>query len=108
MKQLLEALSATLMNPNGPEQGISVGHDVDEGWHVKFQIQNGPIKENGVNGIQVTDMLGYVLEVYRALNRSFPCRENSLTITKLEEAIHWQDARTKDRIARSVEGENKL
>jgi len=30
-----------------------------------------------------------------------------LTITKIEEALHWQDARTKDRLKRNVEGQNK-
>ena len=33
-------------------------------------------------------------------------REKSLTLTKLEEAIHWQEARTKDRQRRNVEGRN--
>ena len=75
---------------------------------VGFTIQDGPIGNAGVNGIQVTDMLEYVKEVYVSLNKAFPCRENSLTITKIEEAIHWQDARTKDRENRKVEGKNEL
>jgi len=73
---------------------------------VRFTIQDGPIGDVGINGIQVTDMLEYINEVYKSLNKAFPCRENSLTITKIEEAIHWQDARTKDRVARNVEGKN--
>ncbi len=86
----------------GIMQTISVSGNV-----VTFTIQDGPINEVGVNGIQVTDMLEYVKEVYKSLNTAFPCRENSLTITKIEEAIHWQDARTKDRQERGVEGHNK-
>jgi hypothetical protein len=43
----------------------------------------------------------------QSLNEAFPCRENALTITKIEEAIHWQNARTKDRLSRKVEGQNK-
>ena len=38
------------------------------------------------------------------LNKDYPCRENAITITKLEEALMWQDARTKDRDGRGVEG----
>jgi hypothetical protein len=34
----------------------------------------------------------------------FRCRENSLAITHLEEALHWCKARTADREARKVEG----
>jgi len=77
------------------------------GSAVTFVLQDGPISEAGVNGIQITDMLEYVKEVYKSLNAAFPCRENSITITKIEEAIHWQDARTKERKSRGVEGKNK-
>jgi hypothetical protein len=75
---------------------------------VSFTIQSDPIKEVGVNGCQALDMLVYVKFLFESLNEAFPCRENSLTITKIEEAIHWQEARTKDRERRKVEGENKL
>lgn len=57
---------------------------------VSFKIQDGPIKEVGLNGCQVTDMLKFSLEVYKGLQADFPCRENAITITKLEEAIMWQ------------------
>jgi hypothetical protein len=52
-------------------------------------------------------MLKYVKCLFESLNEAFPCRENALSITKIEEAIHWQDARTKDRQRRQVEGYNK-
>jgi hypothetical protein len=74
---------------------------------VKFTIQSDPIAEVGVNGIQALDMLKYTKCLFQSLNEVFPCRENALTITKLEEAIHWQDAHTKDRMRREVEGKNK-
>jgi hypothetical protein len=75
---------------------------------VSFTIQSDPIKEVGVNGCQALDMLTYIKFLFESLNEAFPCRENSLTITKIEEAIHWQEARTRDRQQRGVEGENKL
>jgi len=78
-----------------------------EGNRLSANIQDGPIDSVGVNGIQVTDLLDYIKEVYKSLNSAYPCRENSLTITKIEEAIHWQDARTKDRESRGVEGKNE-
>jgi len=74
---------------------------------VKFTIQSDPISEVGLNGIQAVDMLEYVKCLFESLNESFPCRENSLTITKIEEAIHWQHARTRYRLNRGVEGKNK-
>lgn len=87
---------------------------VDETIHIKvednkviFWIQDGPIKEHGINGIQAVDMLEYNLELFKSLNKAFPCRENALTITKIEEAIHWQTARTTDRVKRDVEGKSE-
>lgn len=74
---------------------------------VSFTIQSDPISEVGVNGVQALDMLKYVKCLFQSLNEAFPCRENALTITKIEEAIHWQDARTKDRQRRNVEGKNE-
>ncbi len=60
---------------------------------VSFVIQSDPIGEVGVNGVQALDMLEYVKCLFQSLNEAYPCRENALTITKIEEAIHWQDAR---------------
>jgi hypothetical protein len=37
----------------------------------------------------------------------FKCRENALALTKLEEALHWLNHRTRDRQSRGVEGINK-
>ena len=74
---------------------------------VSFTIQSDPISEVGINGCQALDMLEYTKCLFQSLNDAFPCRENALTITKIEEAIHWQDARTKDRLSRQVEGQNK-
>lgn len=71
---------------------------------VKFIIQSDPIGEVGINGVQALDMLEYTKCLFQSLNDAIPCRENALTITKIEEAIHWQEARTKDRLKRAVEG----
>lgn len=75
---------------------------------VSFTIQSDPISEVGVNGVQALDMLKYTKCLFESLNDVFHCRENALTITKIEEAIHWQEARTRDRQIRNVEGQNKI
>lgn len=74
---------------------------------VSFTIQSDPIGEVGVNGVQAIDMLKYTKCLFESLNEVFPCRENTLTITKIEEAIFWQEKRTKDRQRRNVEGKNE-
>ncbi len=79
----------------------------DEHNAITFKIQNGPIKENGINGCQVDTMIETAVTIIKGLNKSFPCRENSIAITKLEESLMWLEIRQKDREARGVEGHNK-
>ncbi len=74
---------------------------------VKFTIQSDPVSEVGVNGLQATDILEYVKNLFESLNAEVPCRENSLTITKIEEAINWQYARERKRIAAGIEGKQQ-
>jgi len=38
------------------------------------------------------------------LQSKFPCRENAIVITKLEESLMWLNKRTADRLKRGVEG----
>lgn len=83
---------------------IFVDHDVNM---ISFRIQNGPIKEVGKNGCQVEDIIAVSKHIIEQLNAKFPCRENSMIITKLDEAIMWSKKRTADRQARQVEGLSK-
>ncbi len=69
-----------------------------------FIVQDGVISENGVNGLQAQDILMFVRELFASLNAEHPCRENSLTITHIDEAYNWQTRRTMDRQIRGVEG----
>jgi hypothetical protein len=75
---------------------------------VSFTIQSDPIKEVGVNGCQAIDMLKYTKFLFESLNDIFPCPENGLSIRAIDEAIFWQEVRTKNRTQRNVEGENLI
>jgi hypothetical protein len=106
MKHLNKAVSETLAQLN-PEL-LAVPPYISVDAHIlTMKIQSDPIGMVGINGIQASDMLIFVKELFKSLNAAFPCRENALTITKLEEAMHWQEARTKDRVIRAVEGKNE-
>ena len=87
-----------------PKNFIYVRNDKNS---LSFTIQNGPIKENGVNGCQVETIVEVAKKIVEGLNAKFPCRENAMMITKLDEAIMWSKKRTADREDRCVEGENK-
>lgn len=71
---------------------------------ISFVVQQGAIKENGVNGCQIDDMIWAVATIIRSFNARFPCRENSCAITHLDEAMMWLEKRKKDRETRNVEG----
>ena len=93
------------VNWNHPTSNfIEINHQCNA---ITFKIQNGPIKEMGVNGCQVTDMIVVAQHIIEGLDKYYPCRENAMTITKLDEALMWQIKRTKDREDRGVEGLNK-
>lgn len=73
---------------------------------LSFTLQNGPIKEVGVNGCQVDTVIESALLILQGFQASHPCRENALAITKLQEALFWLEMRTRDREVRGVEGTN--
>ena len=77
---------------------------IHKGITVQFTLQNGPVKEEGVNGCQVLDMMYFTRNMIIALNGDFPCEENKATIEYLNQAIIKQVERTANRVARGVEG----
>jgi hypothetical protein len=85
-----------------PNHDIYLRHDVDS---LTFNMMTKPASEGG-KGCQLTDLITTSLVMLRYFNEKFPCRENSITITKLEEALMWQKKRTEDRESRGVEGKN--
>lgn len=74
---------------------------------ISFTLQNGPIKEVGVNGCQVLTLIQAAAIIIQSLNDKFPCSENEETLLSLNNAIEAQYRRTKDREERKVEGYSK-
>lgn len=87
-------------NPTGGNvRGIGLSID----W------QNGPLgrgeDRKEPNGVFVETVIAAALQRIEAYQASkFKCRENALAITKLEEALHWLNARTNRRESQQVEG----
>jgi len=59
------------------------------------------------DGTTNEEVIEVLIDRLNYLNGKFPCRENSLAITKLEEALMWLNKRTADRLKRGVEGKNQ-
>lgn len=88
-----------------PSNHIYVRQDKNS---IAFTLQKGPIKEVGKNGCQVDALISAARSIIGGLNNQHPCRENALAITKLDEALHWLDHRTKEREKRGVEGTSDI
>ena len=58
------------------------------------------------NGTTNEEVLAMLIDRMNYLQAKFPCRENALVITKLEESLMWLNKRTADRLARGVEGKH--
>ncbi len=85
-------------NPNRPGQILQF-------------IEKTPSDQTGglltkCDGTTNEDVMRVLINRIQFLNGKFPCRENSIAITKLEESLMWLEKRTADRKARGVEGKH--
>jgi hypothetical protein len=82
------------------------GADQADGCGISFQ--NGPIKENGVNGLTQEALLAIVIDRLRSFQAGpYACGENALALSHCEEALRQLQKRTRARIARGVEGKSE-
>ncbi len=106
MRQKLQ-IENNLDDNNNPTGGSVTGTGLSIDW------QDGPLGRGALgqepNGAFVEGVIEAALrrlEFYQ--EGQFNCRENALAVTKLEEALHWLDSRTRNREARGVEGTYKV
>ncbi len=86
----------------------NAGDSYDDVELCNIQFQNGPIQEFGVNGISGEALLAIVEDRLLGFQSGpFACRENAIALTKIQEAMMWLQKRTRDRMARGVEGTNQ-
>lgn len=72
-------------------------------------IQKEPIGEDGIlktvaNGTTNEEVIEMLLHRLNYLQGKFPCRENALAITNLEQSLLWLNRRTELRKRKGVEG----
>ena len=80
-----------------------------DGGGVRIAFQNGPIAENGVNGVTQEALLEIVADRLRSFQKGpYACRENARALDKIEEAQHWLHSRTLARMSRGVEGKSEV
>ena len=85
-----------------PAGGNVSGNMLDIVW------QNGPLgrgeKREEPNGAFVESVIYAAKQRIEYYQTKFACRENALAITKLDEALHWLNARTSRREEAGTEG----
>ena len=75
---------------------------------VPIVFQNGPIQEAGVNGITQEVLLAIVIDRLRNFQKGpFPSDENSIALIHCGVALDALKSRTRNRLARGVEGQTK-
>jgi hypothetical protein len=71
-------------------------------------FQNGPIKEFGVNGVTQEALLAIIIDRLRSFQAGpFSCQDNQLALSCCESALGLLQKRTRDRMARGVEGKTE-
>jgi len=80
----------------------------DEAGYIHIKFQCGSIKEHGVNGTSienVLDLLKIRLDGFQ--KGQFKCKSNEIALSKIEGAIYWLEKRTEERMEQNVEGTNQ-
>lgn len=74
-----------------------------------INFQNGPINEAGINGVTHEVLLAIVMDRLRSFQAGpYACKANACALTHIEEALHWLQQRTLERMRRGVEGTHKV
>jgi hypothetical protein len=75
--------------------------------HVLFQ--NGPIAEYGVNGVTHEVLLAILADRLRGFQSgTYASPDNADALARIEEAQYYLQKRTRERMARGVEGTHKV
>ena len=79
--------------------------DEKEVLHVKFQ--EGGSATTAKNGVFIEDLLIVAYAKLNEYNKTLPSRENSLALTKIDEALQWLHYRKTEREYRNVYGKEE-
>ena len=79
------------------------------GMHIAIEFQHGPIAQVGTNGITQEVLTAILIDLLRCFQDStYACTENAEALGHYESALAALKRRTEKRVARGVEGTNKV
>ncbi len=73
----------------------------------KKQIEGTSVLKTINDGTTNEQVLEVLIDRMNYLQSKFPCKENAIVITNLQESLMWLEKRTSDRKKRNVEGKQK-
>lgn len=81
----------------------------DGNYVAKLEFQNGPVMHHGTNGLSNEMLLAIVADrLFWFQGRSgAPCKQNQDALEHVSQALELLHERTRDRLARGVEGQRK-
>jgi hypothetical protein len=97
-------------NIEGHQYELSNFENKDQQGQILQFIHKEPKEAGSTELVTISDgttneeVLEVLIDRMNFLQSKFPCRENALVITKLEESLMWLNKRTQDRMKRNVEG----
>ena len=97
-------------NVVGHQYELSNFENKDQQGQILQFIHKEPKEEGSTELVTVADgttnekVLEVLIDRMNFLQSKFPCRENAIVITKLEESLMWLNKRTQDRLKRNVKG----
>lgn len=101
----LEVYTIDDPGPGGAHHCYGIESDHPRFDSIAVMFQKGPIAEAGVNGVTHEVLLAIIIDRLRSFQAGlYSCKANAMALTHIEEALHWLQQRTLERMRRGVEG----
>lgn len=105
LNEVLQIVAVDYPGPGNASHVYDITPLVGNARGLRIEFQNGPLNENPPNGLSNECLLAIVEDrLIGFQSGDYACRENACALTKLQEAMMWLHKRTRDRMARGVEG----
>ena len=96
--------------PGGASHEYAIAWEQEQGVAgIVIVFQKGPVKEAGVNGCFMEDLIAICIDRLEAFQAGdFKCVENATALEGLKSALYFFDMRTNNRQQRGVEGRSAV
>jgi len=108
LNEVLKVIALDDRGPGNANHDYRIEPTIGNATGIRIEFQKGPLQEtiypNGVSNEALLAVLIDRLEGFQA--GAYSCRENAIALMHLQDAMHWLQHRTRERLARGVEGKS--